>query len=235
MTKRRVDGADQVKRPPARPQRLQPAKPLIDLNAKSTFTSVDGRARGGAPLRRDPSIRSVRSEEDVRGVQARGTSVPPPRNEAVGRPSALKRPSNMSGRSSSEIITPTKDVAPGPLRAVRNAEVFSPPHLHRNSPASSSNGGDSSSGFLPLTPRDGSDLSDTRLDGGSSERRRPIVHQKRASVTFAVSNDKVQLEEIQSDEQRRRERRRSEARNAIEVRSFILDKDSHRFLLTYFS
>jgi len=113
--------------------------------------------------------------------------------------------------------------------------------MRRESPASST--GDSSSGRLPLTPRDGSDFGSKdnwdragRLSGGLKQGRDNKEHKKKRSVSFGEDMDfergrekgiarerekeRERAEKVETPvegESRRRERRRSEARAAIEV------------------
>ena len=101
----------------------------------------------------------------------------------------------------------------------------------RESPASST--GDSSSGRIPLTPRDGSELGSRSPEANRPPRglrpakdarakRRSLSADKDAeygrSAEGGISRDRETLAESES---RRRDRRRTEARAAIEV-SFVL-------------
>lgn len=111
--------------------------------------------------------------------------------------------------------------------------------MRRESPASST--GDSSSGRVPLTPRDGSEIGDwgsdmSRLSGGLRPVRDKKDYIKRRSVSFdndgefdrgrdrGIVRERDRVEKVESPmdgESRRRERRRSEARAAIEVCLFF--------------
>ncbi|KDQ15582.1 hypothetical protein BOTBODRAFT_187051 [Botryobasidium botryosum FD-172 SS1] len=116
------------------------------------------------------------------------------------------------------------------LGAPRPPFVFSAAHANdrrelRGSPASST--GDSSSGKMPLTPRDGSDASQLGASNASSiggpgirsrsedrVRARGYGHEKRGSKGNVSFESKSEVED--EGEERRRTRRRNEARAAIE-------------------
>jgi serine/arginine repetitive matrix protein 2 len=117
------------------------------------------------------------------------------------------------------------------------AKPFAGTAVRRESPASST--GDSSSGRLPLTPRDGSDFSSKgswdkvdRLSGGLQNvgrDRKERIQKRRVSfdedVDFDRGKDKgtghrergEKIETPLDGENRRRDRRRNEAKAAIEV------------------
>lgn len=108
------------------------------------------------------------------------------------------------------------------------------PFVRRDSPTTSSTG-DSSSGKVPLTPKDGNDLRQSNRPPSAlalnKNHSRP-THGRKPSVTFedelspADKELRLTAGNVQSkvkesypdiDEARRRERRRTEARAAIEV------------------
>lgn len=199
-------------------------KTLVDLDAPSSFHTADKvRNKKITSLNRNPSIRSTRSAEDLtipsnsnlRPTLQKGAPL------AVARPPRLSmtstRPSSSVGvnapRPSMPMASPGSTL-PGSSRAPR-AAIPPAARPYRESPTSStSNGGDSSSGVVPLTPRDGSEISAKR-----KEPPRP-THRKSSSVTFAEDvNDKAneQRPVRSAEESKRRERRRSEAKNAIAV------------------
>ena len=118
--------------------------------------------------------------------------------------------------------------------------------MRDNSPSSST--GDSSSGRLPITPRDGSEIgselgrgvrgkqrpsrtselfrtgNDGLLSASNSEmglKAKKLTHRKSASYDDSTLKGAMRAGSgvtSMTDEERRRERRRSEAKNAIEVR-----------------
>jgi len=146
--------------------------------------------------------------------------------------------------------SPTKSSTNNSSSPALNRPPQRPFAMRENSPSSST--GDSSSGRLPITPRDGSEIGsglgrgvrgkqqafrttelfrtgkDGLLSASNSEmglKAKKLGHRK------SVSYDGPTLKSAMrggngvagmTDEERRRERRRSEAKNAIEVRSLIL-------------
>ncbi|KZT42709.1 hypothetical protein SISSUDRAFT_1058477 [Sistotremastrum suecicum HHB10207 ss-3] len=131
---------------------------------------------------------------------------------AAPRPSSIPMASGGGGSGS-------------PSRSKSSLQPVPPmrPFARRESPASST--GDSSSGKLPLTPQDGSELGIATSSTAPSKRSGP-GHAKRSSVSF-VDDSRPQGDERTrggqkvSDETRRRDRRRSEAKAAIELGNVI--------------
>jgi len=228
MTKSRtslVNMPAETSRPnPALRPPQQRKQTLVDINAPSTFHTADKfrNNRQAAQLGRDPSLRSSRSEEHLPVSTSKSYAGPmrPPNLPSNLRSSRVsntqKAPALTNARTRPTMASSSTDPLPGSGRMSR-ASVFPNGRPFRDSPTSStSNGGDSSSGILPSTPRDGSEISTNRPN-----------HRKSGSVTFADqvgTKDRV-LEQQQArnnvasqEESRRRERRRSEAKNAIAVR-----------------
>lgn len=150
---------------------------------------------------------------------------PPGPNAAHSAPQAHQRHSRKgsgstvnanianNSRSMDSLPPPTLFPAP-PMRPFAGG-------MYTSSPNGSSNGDSysTSSGRLPLTPRDGSEAG-TTTTSGSSAKDGPKPHARKGSVTFEEpANPKSGgVLSNQQQEARRRERRRSEAKNAIQVR-----------------
>ncbi|KAJ7154335.1 hypothetical protein C8R43DRAFT_440321 [Mycena crocata] len=162
---------------------------------------------------------------------------------------ARQRSSTMMPLGSGSVVsTPSPPATVSPPSMLNNPPTrpFAAPRMERNSPASST--GDSSSGPVPLTPRDGSDFGSGGSGSVKEEREGwsggvsglvPVgasgrkMHHQRRSVSFdfeeevsgdgkGKANAKAKPRETPvQEEERRRERRRSEARAAIELGNVI--------------
>lgn len=159
--------------------------------------------------------------------------------QAASRP----RPSALSTLISAAPSSPTKPSANNPSSAF-NRPPQRPFAMRNNSPSSST--GDSSSGRLPITPRDGSEIGseigrgvrgkkqmfrtteslrtgdDGLLSASNSEmglKTKKLAHRKSASYDDSTLKGAMRGGSgvVGVTEEMRRERRRSEAKNAIEV------------------
>jgi len=205
--------------------------------------------------KRIPSTTSTSSDSSYESSSS-APSIAPKKQK---QPQPQLRPQQPTSRPrSSTTSTPASTVPPSPTKSLANnspsAAFNRPPQrpfaMRDNSPSSST--GDSSSGRLPVTPRDGSEIwsdlgrgvrgkrqtfrarelsgngGDGLLSASNSEmglKARKLAHRK--SVSYDDSTLKGAMRggsgvAGMTDEGRRRERRRSEARNAIEVRSLTL-------------
>lgn len=194
----------------------QGKQPFVDISAPSTFSTADRlrSKRDRLYFARGISTRSSRSEEHLLPSSSSKSYAGPLKTTSVVASKSAKSPK--TERSSGIAKTEPRPPMPASssemhLLAQRTSRVGYnqlPRPIFRDSPTSStSNGGDSSSGILPLTPRDGSETS-----------ARKNAHRKSSSVTFAIGIATKSESKIDTtDEVKRRERRRSEAKNAIAV------------------
>ena len=214
-----------VKKPiPISTNKLRPSSPV--KSTTSSTSKSESSSRSKATITRRP--RSLSGSTLISQIPDSPPLNPDNRQQALAPSSkAFTRPDSLVSRiplpSSSPPAMKPKPFAGGAMR--------------RESPASST--GDSSSGRVPLTPRDGSDLGSwykmDGLSGGSREGRRDYT--KRRTVSFgedldlergrangpARERERVQKAETPVEgETRRRERRRSEAKAAIEVCLFFV-------------
>ncbi|KIM88870.1 hypothetical protein PILCRDRAFT_243073 [Piloderma croceum F 1598] len=213
-----------LKRPaPTSTKPPQPASPVKSTTSTSQSESSSGltrRSRGSTTL--------------ISQIPPSASLNPDSRPQALSSSKNLSRPDTLVSR----IPTPSSIVS------TAKPKPFAGSAMRRESPASST--GDSSSGRLPLTPRDGSDFGSKdnwdrmgRLSGGLQQGRDNKEHRKKRSVSFGEDFDfergrdkgiarererereRERAEDVETPvegENRRRDRRRSEARAAIEVR-----------------
>ena len=241
--------------------RSQPPKPI-----KNGILNVPAPQKAGRPEntttpqthppptvsrhKRVPSTTSTSSDSSYESSSS-APSIAPKKQK---QPQPQLRPQQVTPRlRSSTTSTPASTVPPSPTKSLANnsssAALNRPPQrpfaMRDNSPSSST--GDSSSGRLPVTPRDGSEiwsdlgrgvrgkqqtfrateLSGTGNDGllsvSNSEmglKAKKLAHRKSASYDDSTLKGAMRGGSGvagMTDEGRRRERRRSEARNAIEV------------------
>lgn len=189
---------------------------LVDINAPSTFSTADKvrSKRDRLYFARGISVRSSRSEEHLLPPSSSKSYAGPSKTSVViarsAKSSKAERPTAIMRTARPPLpVSSLSDMSHSTQRTARLRGNQLPRPIFRDSPTSStSNGGDSSSGILPLTPRDGSETS-----------ARKNAHRKSSSVTFATDTTTKNEFKIDSvNEVKRRERRRSEARNAIAVR-----------------
>lgn len=198
------------------------------------------------PQQSQPQPRSQQSQPQPRPQQPQ--SQPRPQQS---QPQA--RPQQPTSRTrSATLSTLITAIPPSPTNSSNNSPspaLNRPPQrpfaMRDNSPSSST--GDSSSGRLPITPRDGSEIgselgrgirgkrqmlrateslgvgSDGLLSASNSEmglKAKKLAHRKSASYDDSTLKAAMKAGggmPTTTDEARRRERRRSEAKNAIEV------------------
>ncbi|KAF8633570.1 hypothetical protein AX15_001367 [Amanita polypyramis BW_CC] len=208
----------------------------LDMSGSSLGASAnEARGRGTAlspPALRTPAI-SRSSDISDHSVQDSPSNAVPNQSSTGAGPS-----STSGGRQRSSTMMPATKVSSIPTKPVR-------PFARRDSPASSI--GDSSSGRVPLTPGDGSDIGSTGGGGGGRQPKGTenngssmrggmgVKTGKRRSVCFEddLKGDAPPPSlsgkgrpthkdgKDGADEEKRRERRRSEARAAIELGNVI--------------
>ena len=219
-----------ISRPPL-PGRDNVTTVQTDTTRISTASNVVSRPRS---ITLTPSSTSSNSKISVNDVAPPLPSNIPPKSASSITPLKLKndglKPPNVRQRSST-MVTGI------PLKVQQKFHAPERPFAaRRNSPASST--GDSSSGRVPLTPRDGSEVGvqDRKRHEWSGGVNGLSVKHKRRSVSFEEENldsgiahskgkehtPSNAANDDEDREARRKERRRSEARAAIEVCLLLL-------------
>ena len=242
-----------------RSQLLKPVKSAISQvpgPRKAAITTTKTQSPPpGSRHRRVPSTTSTSSESSD-GSSSSAPSIAPKKQK---HPQPQVRSQQAASRLRSFTVnTLTTTNPPSPTKSSSNNSSSStfnrPPQrpfaMRDNSPSSST--GDSSSGRLPITPRDGSEIgsepgrgargkqqpsrtpellktgNDGLLSASNTEmglKVKKLGHRKSASYDDSTLKGAMRAGSgvvSMTDEERRKERRRSEAKNAIEVRSLIL-------------
>jgi len=208
------------------------------------------------PISRHKRVPSTVSTSSESSESSSSTSSVAPKKQKQPQPQL--RPQQAAPRPrSSTMSNLISTIPPSPTKSsVLNRPPQRPFAMRNKSPSSST--GDSSSGQLPITPRDGSEIgselgrrargkqqtshtaesSGTRngglLSAPNSEmglKAKKLAHRKSASYDDSTLKGVMRGGSgvaTITDEERRRERRRSEAKNAIEVRSPILRRVGRR-------
>jgi serine/arginine repetitive matrix protein 2 len=236
--------------------RSQPPKPV-----KGVALDVSGSRKGATtsqirpppPIsrhKRAPSTTSTSSESSSESSSSAPSIAPRKQKQPQSQPRPRQPPSRPRSATMGTLVTANLPPPTNPSTNTSSSPAFNrPPQrpfaMRDNSPSSST--GDSSSGRLPITPRDGSEIgrglgrgvrgkqqlfrttesfdvgNDGLLSASNSEmglKAKKLAHRKSASY------DDSTLKAVMrggngvpsiTDEDRRRERRRSEAKNAIEV------------------
>lgn len=229
------------------PPRSAKSTPDVSGSRKAAMTSQTQAPPPISRHKRAPSTASTSSESSY-GSSSSSPSVAPRKQKPQPQP----RPQQSTSRPRSATLgTLATAIPPSPTNSSNaSSPAFNrPPQrpfaMRNNSPSSST--GDSSSGRLPITPRDGSEVgselgrgirgkrqafraagslgvgNDGLLSASNSEmglKAKKLTHRKSASYDDSTLKAAVKGGSgvaTTTDEERRRERRRSEAKNAIEV------------------
>ena len=197
------------------------------------------------PSTESTSSESSESSSSAPSIAPKKQKQPQPQlrpQQAAQRPRSL----TMNTLATTNPPSPTKSSTNNPSSPTLNRPPQRPFAMRDNSPSSST--GDSSSGRLPITPRDGSEIgselgrgvrgkqqpprapesfraeNEGLLSAANSEmglKAKKLAHRKSASYDDSTLKAAIRGgggAPGMTDEERRRERRRSEAKNAIEVR-----------------
>ncbi|KAF9647471.1 hypothetical protein BDM02DRAFT_3247810 [Thelephora ganbajun] len=239
----------------SRSQSSKPAKSIaLDVpgTRKSTMSSQAQLPPPMSRHKRVPSTTSTSSESSYESSSSASSIAPKKQKQPQPQPQlrpqqAAQRPrsSTMSTLITANPPSPTKSSTKNSSSPAFNRPPQRPFAMRDNSPSSST--GDSSSGRLPVTPRDGSEIgselgrgvrgkqqtlrttesfgvgNDGLLSASNSEmglKARKVAHRKSASYDDSTLKGAIRSGSgvvNMGDEERRRERRRSEAKNAIEL------------------
>ena len=253
-----IPASSQTPRPPGDQPQSQPmSRPQPPRSVKST-PDVSGSRKAVMTSKTQPAPPTSRRKQALSTASTssessfESSSPVPPVVKQRQPPVQSRPPQSVSRPRSATMSTLITAISPSPTNSSNNSSSSAfhrPPQrpfaMRDNSPSSST--GDSSSGRLPTTPRDGSELgselgrgirakrqtsrttesldlrNDTLLSTSNTEmglKAKKLSHRKSASYddsTLKAAMKGGGTVTTMNDEERRRERRRSEAKNAIEV------------------
>ncbi|KAG8959679.1 hypothetical protein FRC03_007630 [Tulasnella sp. 419] len=193
---------------------------LVDLASPSTFDAPRNQTKGShaGPINthhrtpQQPLKSAMRPGSSLNGHSSSSNNSPTSTN---GNPQNKWLSAPLSSPNSSLLSTPATSIFSQPP-----SRPFAVPAFGYSSSPNGSSIGDSSSGKMPLTPREGSEASsgvssgDRRFNGNPQR-----GHARKGSVTFEEPNGKGGNNG--DSEERRKERRRSEAKQAIQMGNAI--------------